>query len=59
MGIIKVINDIQYKNDLQICALFKLEYKGIKNKSLEERIQNKNYILGLFKRKQMNILNYL
>ncbi|HDR4457110.1 DUF6037 family protein [Bacillus sp. CH_48] len=45
----QVINGIQYKNDLQICAIFKYDYIDLKKKKYNES-SDKEYILGLFKK---------
>lgn len=47
----QVINNINYKKNLQLCALFKIEHERVKGKCLDERMQGENYVLGLFKRK--------
>ncbi|HDR6758750.1 TPA: hypothetical protein QCV70_005758 [Bacillus cereus] len=44
----QVINGIQYKNDLQICAIFKYDYIDLNKKKFDENSEEK-YILGLFK----------
>lgn len=45
----QVINDINYKRDLDICALFKFDYLDFKDKKYDEN-NLKTYVLGLFKR---------
>ncbi|HDR7659741.1 MULTISPECIES: DUF6037 family protein [Bacillus] len=45
----QVINGIQYKNDLQICAIFKYDYIDLKKKKYNES-SDKEYVLGLFKK---------
>ena len=47
----QVINNIPYKKDLEICAIFKYDYKIIKKRPYTDNSQPKEYILGLFKRK--------
>lgn len=47
----QVINKIEYKKELHICALFKFDYIDIKNKYYSDAGEGKEYILGLFKRK--------
>ncbi|MGE6313576.1 DUF6037 family protein [Bacillus mycoides] len=46
----QVVNGIRYKNNLEICAIFKYDYKDINNKKKYDEIANKVYTLGLFKR---------
>ncbi|EOP97561.1 DUF6037 family protein [Bacillus cereus group sp. MYBK12-2] len=46
----QVVNGIRYKNNLEICAIFKYDYKDINNKIKYDEITNKIYTLGLFKR---------
>ncbi len=46
----QVVNGIRYKNNLEICAIFKCDYKDINNKKKYDEITNKVYTLGLFKR---------
>lgn len=45
----QVINGIQYKKDLLICAIFKHDYIDLKNKKYDEA-SDKEYVLGLFKK---------
>ncbi|MGH0515852.1 DUF6037 family protein [Bacillus cereus] len=45
----QVINDIRYKSELQISAIFKYDYKDLKKKKYDED-SDKEYILGLFKK---------
>ncbi|MCU5256313.1 DUF6037 family protein [Bacillus pacificus] len=46
----QVVNGIRYKNNLEICAIFKYDYKDINTKKKYDEIANKVYTLGLFKR---------
>lgn len=46
----QVINDINYKKNLDICALFKFDYLVFKDKNYQDNSQSKIYTLGLFKR---------
>ncbi|MGZ9678957.1 MULTISPECIES: DUF6037 family protein [Bacillus cereus group] len=45
----QVINGIRYKSELQICAIFKYDYRDLKKKKYDEPSEKK-YTLGLFKR---------
>lgn len=47
----QVINNIPYKKDLEICALFKYDYKTFTRRPYTDNSQPKEYVLGLFKRK--------
>lgn len=47
----QVINGIKYKKKLEICAIFKYDYRDFKNKTYDDNTLNKEYLLGLFKRK--------
>ncbi|MFE4509867.1 hypothetical protein ACFRC2_09020, partial [Bacillus subtilis] len=42
----QVINDIKYKKDLMICALFKFDYMNLKNKAYDDKISQKEFMLG-------------
>ncbi|KAA0781921.1 DUF6037 family protein [Bacillus sp. BB56-3] len=46
----QVVNGIRYKNNLEICAIFKYDYEDINNKKKYDDTANKVYTLGLFKR---------
>lgn len=46
----QVINGISYKNNLEICAIFKYDYEDITSKKKYDNIANKIYTLGLFKK---------
>ncbi|MGI1831307.1 DUF6037 family protein [Bacillus safensis] len=47
----QVINGIRYKKNLEICAIFKYDYRDFTNKFYDDNDLNKEYMLGLFKRK--------
>lgn len=53
----QVINDIKYKEDLEICALFKFDYVHFKDKKYDDNSAFKEYMLGLFKRKTNEYLH--
>lgn len=47
----QVVNNINFKKELELCALFKFDYEDFKDKKYDEQNSNKKYIMGLFKRK--------
>ncbi|CAL1525627.1 DUF6037 family protein [Bacillus subtilis] len=53
----QVINDIKYKKDLMICALFKFDYMNLKNKAYDDKISQKEFMLGLFKKRTNEYLH--
>lgn len=53
----QVINDIKYKKDLMICALFKFDYEKFKNKSYDDQTSKKVHMLGLFKKRTNEYLH--
>lgn len=46
----QVIDNIPYKENLNISALFKYDYDKFNNKKYDDALDEKKYILGLFKR---------